>query len=99
MRSGDLTGAKPIKVAEELLDADSLLLGESANASNNIVDVIRGVSDNLGLAIACPSLRVVVSAVVEALVDTKELLRTINILAEIHIVALIDVTFVHVATE
>ena len=36
---------------------------------------------------------------VEALAHTKELLRTVNVLAEVHIVALINVTLVHVATK
>ena len=94
-----MTGAKPIKVAEELLDADSLLLGESTNTGNDIVDVIRSVSDNLSLALACSSLRVVVRAMVEALTHTEELLRTVNVLTEVHIVALINVTLVHVATK
>jgi len=94
-----VTGAKSIKVAEELGDANSLLLSESANAGNNIIDVIRCISDNFGLAIACLSLRVVVRAMVEALVHTEKLLRTVNILAEVHIVALVNVTLVHVATE
>ena len=99
LSSGDETGAKSIKVAEELGDADSLLLGERANAGNNIVDVIRSVSDDLSLARAGLSFRVIVRAVVEALAHTEELLRTVNILTEVHIVALIDVTLVHVATE
>ena len=99
LSSGDKTGAKPIKVTEELGDADSLLLGESTNTGNDIVDVIRSVSDNLSLALACSSLRVVVRAMVEALINTEELLRTVNILAEVHIVTLVNVTLVHIATE
>ena len=99
LSSGDITGAKPIKVAEELGDADSLLLGESTNTGNDIIDVIRSVSDNLSLAFACSSLRVVVRAMVEALINTEELLRTVNVLAEVHIVALVNVTLVHIATE
>ena len=71
LSSGDETGAKSIKVAEELGDADSLLLGESTNTGNDIVDVIRSVSDNLSLALACSSLRVVVRAMVEALINTE----------------------------
>ena len=36
---------------------------------------------------------------VKALVHTEELLSTVDVLTEVHIVALIDVTLVHVATE
>ena len=36
---------------------------------------------------------------VEALTHTEELLRTVNVLTEVHIVALINVTLVHVSTK
>lgn len=51
------------------------------------------------MACACLGLREVVGAVVEALVDSEKLLSAINVLAEVHIVYLINISLVHVAAE
>ena len=96
---GNKAGSQSIEVSEELINADALLLAELADASNNIIFVIRSVAHDLGLADSCLCLREVVSAVVEALVDSEELLGAIDILTEVDIVDLIDVAFVHVTAE
>ena len=95
----DIAGAESVKVTEELFNTDSLLLALSADASDNIINIIRGVTDDLGLAVASLSLGVVVGAVVEALVHTEELLGAIDVLAEVLVVDLIDVSLVHVTAE
>ena len=95
----DVARAQSIEIAEELRDTNSLLFAESANASNNIIDVIGGVAHDLSDAATRLSLREVGDAVVEALVDTEELLRTINVLTEVNVVHLIDISFVHVSAE
>lgn len=76
-----------------------MLLAELANASNDIILVIRRVTHNFGLANSRLSLGEVISAVVEALVDSEKLLRTVYVFAEVHIVNLIDVAFVHVTAQ
>ena len=76
-----------------------MLLAEHTDASDDIVLIIRLIAHNLGLADTCLSLREVVGAVVEALVDTEKLFSTIDIFTEVNVVALIDVTLVHVAAE
>lgn len=76
-----------------------MLLAEHTDASDDIVLIIWLIAHNLGLADACLGLGEVVGAVVEALVDTEKLFSTIDIFTEVNIVALIDVTLVHVAAE
>jgi hypothetical protein len=76
-----------------------LLLAESANTGNHIIDIIRGVTHDLSEATACLSLREVGDAVVEALADTEELLGTVDILTEVNVVHFIDIAFVHVSAE
>ena len=76
-----------------------MLLAELTNASNDIVFIIGRVSHDLGFADSCLSLGEVVSAVVEALVDSEELLGAVDILTEVNVVDLIDVAFVHVTAE
>jgi hypothetical protein len=95
----DVAGAQSIKIAEELGDSHSLLFAESANASNNVIDVIGGVAYDLSNAATRLSLREVGDAVVEALADTEELLGSVNVLTEVDVVHLIDIAFVHVSAE
>ena len=97
--SGNEAGSQSIEVAEELVDADTLLLAELADASNDIVLIIRRVAHDFGLADSRLCLGEVVGAVVEALVDTEELLGAVDILAEVDIVDLIDIAFIHVTAE
>lgn len=97
--SGNEAGSQSIEVAEELVDADTLLLAELADASNDIVLIIGRVAHDFGLADSRLCLGEVVGAVVEALVDTEELLGAVDILAEVDIVDLIDIAFVHVTAQ
>ena len=76
-----------------------MLLAEHTNTSDDIVLIIWLIAHNLGLADTSLGLGEVVGAVVEALVDTEKLFSTIDIFTEVNVVALIDVTLVHVAAE
>lgn len=95
----DEARSESIEVTEELGDADALLLAQLSDSSNHIVFIIWLVANNLSFADACLSLREVVCAMIEALVDSKELFGAIDILREVDIIDLIDVTFVHVAAK
>ena len=97
--SSDVTRAQSVKVSEELRNADSLLFALLADAGNDIVNIVWSVPDDLSIACARLRLREVVKAVVEALTNTKELLTTIDVFAEVDIVDFVDVTFVHVPAE
>ena len=97
--SGYIARSESVKVAEELRDTDALLLAELADSCYDIVLIIRCVSDNFGLADTCLSLREVISAVVETLVHTEELLGAVNIFTEVHIVHLVNIALVHIAAQ
>lgn len=71
---GNVARSESIEVAEELRDADSLLLRELADASDHIVHVVGAVAHDLSLALAGLGLWEIVDAMVEALVDSEELL-------------------------
>ena len=92
----DKARSESIKVTEEFINANALLLALSRDASDHIINVVRQVPDNLSIASACLGLGVVVDAMVETLIDTKELLSTINIFTEVDIIDFIDIAFVHV---
>ena len=91
--------SEPVKVTEELRDTDALLFAELADASNDIVLIIRRISYNLCLADTCLRLGEVISAVVETLVDTEELLGAIDVLTEVNIVHLVNIALVHITTQ
>ena len=97
--SGNEARSQSIEVAEELINADSLLLAELTDASNDVVLIIGRVAHDFGLADSRLCLGEVVGAVVEALVDTEELLSAVDILGEVDIVNLIDIALVHVTAE
>lgn len=95
--SGYKARSESVKVTEELRDADALLLAELADSCDDIVLIIWCITDNFGLADTCLGLREVISAVVETLADTEELLGAINVFTEVNIVYLVNIALVHVA--
>ncbi len=75
------------------------MLAEATDTGQDIIDVLGGVAHDLSVADASLSLRVVVCAVVEALRDSEELIRAIDVLTEVDVVDLVNVTFVHVTSQ
>jgi len=96
---GDVARSELVEVSEELSNSDSLLGAKGTDAGENVIHIIRVVSDNLSTAGTSLSLGEVREGVVEVSANTIKLVRAVNILAEVDIVDLIDVAFVHVATE
>ena len=88
-----------VKVAEELADTDSLLESHLADSGKNVVHISWIVAHNLSLGNSSLSLGEVVKAVVEVLAHLEELLGAVNILAEINIVDLVNVSHVHVSLQ
>ena len=70
-----------------------------ANARANVFHIFRNVSNDLSLANSWPSLGVVLKGVVVLLSNSVELGGAINIIAEVNVVNLINIAFVHVASE
>ena len=99
MSGSDVARSETIEVTEELSNSDALLRALGTNAGNHIIDVIGTVADDLGLADTSLCLGDVVSAVVNTLTNSEKLFSTINILAEVNVVALVNITLVHVSTE
>ena len=95
----DVARSQTVEIAEELRDADALLLALLAHAGDDVFHVFRAVAYDLGLAHAGLGLREVVGAVVVALPDSEKLLGAVDVLAEVHVVDLVDVALVHVATQ
>ena len=95
----DVARAQSIEIAEELRNANPLLLAQYADASNYIINVIRSVAHNLSLAFERLSLWKVFLAVIKALANSKQLLGTVDVLAEVNVVDLINIAFVHVTSE
>ena len=91
--------SQPVEIPEELRDTDALLLAKHTDSSDDIVLIIGTVTHDFGLTNARLSLGEVVSAVVEALTDSKQLISTIDVLAEIYVVDFINIALVHVSAE
>ncbi len=95
----DEARSQSIEISEELSNSDSLLLASLAYSSKHILNINWGVAHNLCLTNSSLSLWEVVKTVVEFLTNFEELLRAVNILTEINIVNLIDVSHIHVSLE
>jgi len=70
-----------------------------ANARANILNIFRYVSNDLSLANSWSSLGVIVKGVVVLLTNTVKLGSAINVITEVNVVNLINIAFVHVASE
>ena len=95
----DEAASKFIEISEELRDSDSLLLAQLSELGQNILDIFWLVLFDVNACDSWSSLWVVVERVVVASAHAKELLGRVDVIAEIEIVHLIDVSSVHVSLE
>jgi hypothetical protein len=97
--SGDVAWSQLVEVAEELTETNTLLAGDSADTCEHVIKIVRFVVNNGVSGDAGSGLGEVVVTVVEITACTVKLVGTIDLLAEVDIVDLIDVTLVHVTAE
>lgn len=97
MGFGDAATSKLIEISEELGNSNSLLLAALSELGDNILNIIWDVLLNIDTSNSWSSFWVVVEGVVEVSADSEELLWGVNIIAEIEVVDLIDVTLIHVS--
>ncbi len=97
MGFGDAAASKLIEISEELGNSNSLLLAALSKLGDNILNIIWDVLLNIDTSNSWSSFWVVVEGVVEVSADSEELLWGVNIIAEIEVVDLIDVTLIHVS--
>lgn len=97
MGFGDAAASKLIEISEELGNSNSLLLAALSELGDNILNIIWDVLLNIDTSNSWSSFWVVVEGVVEVSADSEELLWGVNIIAEIEVVDLIDVTLIHVS--
>jgi hypothetical protein len=94
---GDAATSKLIKISEELRNSNSLLFAALSKLGDNILNIIWDVLLNIDTSNSWSSFWVVVEGVVEVSADSEELLWGVNIIAEIEVVDLIDVTLIHIS--
>lgn len=97
MSFGDVATSKLIEISEELGNSNSLFLAALSKLGNNIFNIIWDILLNIDTCNSWSSLWIVVEGVVEVSTDSEELLRGVNIITEIEVVDLIDVTLIHVS--
>lgn len=97
MSFGDAATSKLIEISEELGNSNSLLFAALSKLGDNILNIIWDVLLNIDTSNSWSSFWVVVEGVVEVSTDSEELLWGVNIIAEIEVVDLIDVTLIHVS--
>ena len=76
-----------------------MLLAELSDASDDIIDILWGVADDLSLAGTSLGLWEVVETVVEVSANSEEHLLVVNVFTEVHVVYFVEVTLVHVSAE
>ena len=94
---GDATASELVEISEELGDSDSLLFADLSELGDNIIDIIWDILLNVDTSNSWSSFWIVVEGVVEVPADSEELFWRVNVVAEIEVVDLIDVTLVHVS--
>jgi hypothetical protein len=94
---GDAATSKLIEISEELGNSNSLLFAALSKLGDNILNIIWDVLLNIDTCNSWSSFWVVVKGVVEVSANSEELLWGVNIIAEIEVVDLIDVTLIHVS--
>lgn len=92
----DIAASQFVEVAEEFRDSNSLLLADLSQLGNDVLDVVRLVLLDVVARDSGSGLRVVVERMVEATANLEQVIRRVNVLAEVVVVDLIDVTLVHV---
>ena len=97
MSFGDAATSKLIEISEELGNSNSLLFAALSKLGDNILNIIWDVLLNIDTCNSWSSFWVVVKGVVEVSANSEELLWGVNIIAEIEVVDLIDVTLIHVS--
>lgn len=93
---GDATASELVKISEELGDSNSLFFAALSELGDNIINIIWDILLNINTCNSWSSLWVVVEGVVEVSTDSEELLRRVNIVAEIEVVDFINVTLIHI---
>ena len=94
---GDVAASELVEVAEELSHASALLLAEHADAGEHVVHVVGSQLNEVRFDLAWLSAGVVVKRLVVGTANTEHALVSVNVIAEVDIVNLFGVSFVHVA--
>lgn len=88
-----------IEISEEFTNSDSLLLAELSYSCKNIINIFRFMLHNVNFNFSRLRSRVIIERLVIISSHPKHIFRSINLVAEIHVVDFIDVTLVHVSLQ
>jgi hypothetical protein len=91
--------SKLIEVSEKLRNSDSLLLANLSKLSKDILDILWLILLDIDSCDSWSSLWIVVKGVVVSSAHSEELLRRVDVVAEIEVVHLINVSSVHVGLQ
>ncbi len=98
LRVRDEASSEFVKISEEFTHADSLLGTHRPNAGYRVIEVVGIISNYLGIANEGLSFGEIGKTVVEISSNAIKLLATVDIVAEINVVHLINVTLIHVTS-
>lgn len=88
-----------IEVSEELRDSDSLLLANLSKLGDDILNILWLILLDINTRNSWPSLWIVVEGVIVVSANAEELLGRVDIVAEVKIVHLINISLIHVHLE
>ena len=88
--------SKFVKISKELTNSDSLFRAMLSKLSKNIFNIIRDILLNIRSCNSWFLFGIIVKGVVISSSYSKQLFRRVHIIAEIIIVDLINITFIHV---
>ena len=99
MRFGDRTTSEFIEISEEFTDSDSLLFACLSELGQNIFNIIWNILLDINTSDSWLSLWIVVEGMIEVSANLEEIIRVINIIAEIVVVDFINITLIHVCFQ
>jgi len=95
----DISTSQFIEISKEFSDSNSLFFASLSQLGNDIIDIIRQILLDINSCNSWSSLWVVIEWVVVASSDTEKLLRGVDIIAEVEVVDLINISFIHVCFQ
>lgn len=95
----DISTSQFVEISEEFGDSNSLFFAGLSQLGDDIIDIIRHILLDISSCNSWSSLWVVIERVVVASSNSEQLLRRVDIIAEVEIVDFINVSSIHVSFQ
>jgi len=93
------TTSQFIKISEKFTNSDSLLLTLLSQFGKNVLNIIRNIFFDIDTCDSWSVFWIVVETVVISSSNAEKLIWTVDIIAKVEVIYLINVTFVHICLQ